>query len=324
MCNRLEVVVDGLWRQGEDNLAVRLTAPDGAPLPGWAPGAHIDVHLPGGLVRPYSLTGHPDRQRGYLICVALAAGSRGGSRYIHQTLRPGQRLTISAPRNHFALEKADKVVLMAAGIGITPLYAMARRLEDAGVPFTLHYYVRRPEQAAFRHQLAHPFRFGDCTLYASLAGQSPRHALPEALTRPAPGTRLYLCGPEGFMEHVQRAALDQGWSAANIHREAFQPPASPASPPPGGAFTVTLASTGQRWPVAEDQTIARVLLDNGIDVPLSCEMGICGACLTPVVEGSVDHRDSVQSAAEKAGPRQQIALCCSRSLTPNLTISLTP
>jgi ferredoxin-NADP reductase len=324
MRNPLEVMVEGIWRQGEGNLAVRLAAPDGAPLPEWSPGAHIDVHLPGGRVRQYSLTGNPASRRGYLICVARAPDSRGGSRYIHEALRPGQRLTISAPRNLFPLEKADRVVLMAAGIGITPLYAMVRRLEDAGVPFTLHYYVRRPEQAAFRYQLGHPFRFGDCTIYHSSAGESPRHALPEALTRPATGTRLYLCGPDGFMDHVRQSALTRGWSPENIHSEAFQLPAPSAPASSDNAFTVTLASTGQRWPVAADQTIARVLLDNGIDVPLSCEMGICGACLTPVTEGTVDHRDSVQSAAEKSGPRQQVALCCSRSLTENLTISLAP
>ncbi|HDP1349137.1 TPA: oxidoreductase [Klebsiella pneumoniae] len=219
----LPVVVDGLWRQGAKNLAVSLVSAEGQPLPAWTPGAHIDLHLPCGLIRQYSLTGSPAERDRYLLCIARESQSRGGSRYIHDTLRPGQPLMISAPRNHFPLHEGGHVVLLAAGIGITPLLAMA-------------------------------------------------HA---------------------------RAA-----SAAD------------------GTFTITLTSTGERWPVPGDKTIAQVLQEHGVAVPLSCEMGICGACLTPVREGTVDHRDTVQSEAEKQAAEQHIALCCSRSLSANLVIDL--
>jgi vanillate O-demethylase ferredoxin subunit len=141
MSEMLSVIVDGLWRQGDKSLAVRLVAENGETLPGWQPGAHIDVHLPCGIIRQYSLTGACGDES-YLICVGRETASRGGSRYIHETLRPGQKLSISSPRNLFPLNQAERVVLLAAGIGITPLYAMALQLEASGTPFTLHYYVK--------------------------------------------------------------------------------------------------------------------------------------------------------------------------------------
>ncbi|HCM4044684.1 TPA: molybdenum cofactor-independent xanthine hydroxylase subunit HpxE, partial [Klebsiella quasipneumoniae subsp. quasipneumoniae] len=129
-------------------------------------------------------------------------------------------------------------------------------------------------------------------------------------------------GPAGFMNQVRDTALAAGWAEAQLHSEAFQPPATTAASAADGTFTITLASTGERWPVPGNKTIARVLQEHGVDVPLSCEMGICGACLTPVREGTVDHRDTVQSEAEKQAAEQHIALCCSRSLSANLVIDL--
>ncbi len=165
MSDILSVIVDGLWRQGNKSLAVRLVAENGEALPEWQPGAHIDVHLPCGVIRQYSLTG-PCGSEGYLICVGRETASRGGSRYIHETLRPGQTLLISAPRNLFALQEAERVLLLAAGIGITPLYAMALQLEAAGTPFTLHYYVKHAESAAFARELAQ-FEHGKCVIHTT-------------------------------------------------------------------------------------------------------------------------------------------------------------
>ncbi len=141
----LPVVVDGLWRQGAKNLAVRLVSAEGQPLPAWTPGAHIDLHLPCGLIRQYSLTGSPAERDRYLLCIARESQSRGGSRYIHDTLRPGQPLMISAPRNHFPLHEGGHVVLLAAGIGITPLLAMAhaRAASGAALRCTITLAVRR-------------------------------------------------------------------------------------------------------------------------------------------------------------------------------------
>lgn len=312
----LSVIVDGLWRQGNKSLAVRLVAENGEALPEWQPGAHIDVHLPCGVIRQYSLTGGCENE-GYLICVGRETASRGGSRFIHETLRPGQKLLISAPRNLFALQEAERVLLLAAGIGITPLYAMALALEAAGTPFTLHYYVRQAESAAFAHELAQ-VEHGNCVIHTI----SPRTLLAEHIPVATAGLHAWVCGPAGFMEKVRDVATAKGWDEAHLHSEAFQPAAPVSGGEAGEIFTVKLASTGERWPVPADKTIAQVLQENGVDVPLSCEMGICGACLTPVIDGVVDHRDSVQSEAEKNGPDQQVALCCSRSHSGELVIGL--
>ncbi|MFP2431020.1 PDR/VanB family oxidoreductase [Enterobacter ludwigii] len=316
MSEMLSVIVDGLWREGDKSLAIRLVSECGEPLPDWQPGAHIDVHLPCGLVRQYSLTGASDSEC-YLICVGREAASRGGSRYVHETLRPGQKLLISSPRNLFALHEAERFLLLAAGIGITPLYAMARQLEASGTPFTLHYYVKEHGNAAFARELMQ-FKHGECVIHTI----SPRTTLAEHMPTPAPGFHAWVCGPAGFMEKVYQVALARGWAESNLHSEAFQPVMPADCNETGEIFTVKLASTGERWPVPADKTIAQVLLDNGVAVPLSCEMGICGACLTPVIDGVVDHRDSVQSEAEKSAADQQVALCCSRSHSGELVIGL--
>lgn len=322
MSDVLEVVVDGIWRQGKRSLAVRLVAEDGAHLPAWQPGAHIDVHLPCGIIRQYSLTGSCTAADSYLICVARERVSRGGSRYIHEVLRPGQRVLISPPRNLFALQEADRVLLVAGGIGITPLYAMALHLEAAGRPFELHYYVKSREEAAFIRELTQPLTHGLCVIHRSDAGESPRLTLAEAINAPQGSARLYACGPAGFMAAVREVASAMGWPETQIHTEAFQPVMMPAAHTESETFTVTLASSGESWPVPADKSIAQVLLANGVAVPLSCEMGICGACLTPVIDGVVDHRDTVQSDAEKNAASQQIALCCSRCTSGNVVIDL--
>ncbi|MDF7651247.1 PDR/VanB family oxidoreductase [Erwiniaceae bacterium L1_54_3] len=317
----LQVVVDGLHRQGRHNLSVSLVAENGQPLPAWQPGAHIDVHLRDGLVRQYSLTGNSNERNRYQICIARDKQSRGGSRYVHDVMRPGQIVGISAPRNLFPLQPAGKVILMAAGIGITPLYAMAEALEAASVPFVLHYYVKQRGDEAFLPQLSKAFAHGFCEIWYSSEGHSPRSHVPAELLECAVDTHLYLCGPQGFMTHVEQQANARGWDSAHIHTEAFKPVA-PAVEESEAGFTVTIARTGQQCTIPADQTIARVLLENGVDVPLSCEMGMCGACLTRVTEGEIDHRDTVQSDAEKSAAEQYIALCCSRNKSRNLVIDL--
>lgn len=321
MSEMLEARVDGLWCQGDKSLAVSLVGTGAAPLPAWLPGAHIDLHLPCGLIRQYSLTGPGEANR-YLICVAREAASRGGSRYIHDTLRPGQRLMISAPRNLFPLHPAGRVLLLAAGIGITPLYAMALRLKAAGTPFELHYFVKSRRSAAFIAELLESGSEALCTVHCSDEGGSPRHRLAQAIAAPQDNQHLYACGPQGFMTAVAETARAKGWAAEQIHSEAFQPVAPAAAGMQDGTFTVTLGSTGERWPVPGNKSIAQVLMENGVAVPLSCEMGLCGACLTPVIDGVIDHRDTVQSEQEKTAPTQHIALCCSRSHSGEIVIDL--
>lgn len=320
---QLSVIVESLCLQGTGNLAVSFV-PDSPNtlLPAWQAGAHIDVHLAPGLIRQYSLTGSSNDRRRYEICVAHDAASRGGSRYVHQQLRPGDRVTLSTPRNLFALQPAKRVLLIAAGIGITPLYAMALTLEQQGVAFTLHYYCRHAPQAAYQSVLAAPWQHGQCHLWLSEEGNSPRQHLAPELMEPESDTLIYLCGPEAFMQHQREAALAKGWSAEAIYTEAFKPTVTTRESGDDETFIITLASTGQQWPVSAEQSIAQVLLEQGVSVPLSCEMGMCGACLTNVISGEVDHRDTVQSEQEKGGSQQQIALCCSRSRSEVLVLDL--
>ncbi|ATZ13063.1 PDR/VanB family oxidoreductase [Erwinia amylovora] len=317
----IELVVDALACQGNNNLAITLVSADGSALPAWQAGAHIDLHLAAGLIRQYSLTGNPQQRDSWLLCVKREEASRGGSRLVHEQLRPGQRLTASLPRLLFALQPAQHTVLMAGGIGITPLLAMAEQLDASGQSFELHYYVRQQADVAFRRRLQQGFRHGSVALWPGCEGHSPRRTLPTALQHPA-GQRLYLCGPQGFMAHIQQHALQHGWSAERIHSEAFTAVQPLASAAEGEGFTLTLQGSGRSFYVPPEKSIAVVLLENDVAVPLSCEMGICGACLTPVIAGQADHRDTVQSAAEKACTAQQIALCCSRSRTPQLVIDL--
>lgn len=242
------------WREKP---AVRLVSAEGQPLPAWTPGAHIDLHLPCGLIRQYSLTGSPAERDRYLLCIARESQSRGGSRYIHDTLRPGQPLMISAPRNHFPLHEGGHVVLLAAGIGITPLLAMAHARAASGASFTLHYYVSRAQEAAFATEIARQLTGGICQIHCSDEGQSPRQRLAQDLGAPDADTRVYFCGPPGFMARVRDTARAVGWEEAQLHSEAFQPPAPTTASAADGTFTITLASTGERWPVPGDKTIAR-------------------------------------------------------------------
>lgn len=221
----LPVVVDGLWRQGAKNLAVRLVSAEGQPLPAWTPGAHIDLHLPCGLIRQYSLTGSPAERDRYLLCIARESQSRGGSRYIHDTLRPGQPLMISAPRNHFPLHEGGHVVLLAAGIGITPLLAMTHARAASGASFTLHYYVSRAQEAAFATEIARQLAGGICQIHCSDEGQSPRQRLAQDLGAPDADTRVYFCGPPGFMARVRDTARAAAWELVSGRRALCSSPA---------------------------------------------------------------------------------------------------
>lgn len=320
----LDVQVDALIAQGQGNLAVRLVAAGPASLPAFAAGAHVDLHLPGGLIRQYSIASAPQTTDHYLLCIRRENPSRGGSDWLHDHIRVGDRMQISPPRNLFALQPARHSILLAGGIGITPLLSMAQALEAEGRSFELHYYVHQRQQAAFARQLQRGFQHGRVQLHCSSEGDSPRQQLPDSLNQPDPDTRIYSCGPWGFMTHIREQALQQGWDAAQVHQEAFAatPVVLETAPTGEAEFEVELAATGAVFGIPAGVSIARALGDAGVAVPLSCEMGICGACLTRVVSGEVDHRDTVQSEAEKATQPQQIALCCSRSRSARLVLDL--
>ncbi len=313
----LQVVVADIAGQGEGNRALTLVPLLGE-LPAFEAGAHVDVHLPGGLVRQYSIASAPaEHGRHYVLCVKRAPDSRGGSRHVHEAMVPGQRLWISEPRNHFPLQPDGPHLLLAAGIGITPLLSMAQALDARGEAFALHHYVRERGQAAFAARLAQGFVHGRVRVHADAEGESPLAHAPEELALPR--GHVYLCGPAGFMDHFTALAEAAGWPAAAIHREHFD--AVDLVRADDAPFEVELASSGEVIEVPAGQSIARALTEAGIPVDVSCEQGMCGACVTGVLAGLPDHRDCVLGAAEHAA-NDRMTLCCSRSRSPRLVLAL--
>ncbi len=316
----IEVLVTARNDQAQDICSFELARIDGAPLPAFTAGAHIDVHLPGGLIRQYSLCNPPWENQSYLIGVLKDPASRGGSKAMHEQMQVGQTLLISEPRNLFPLsEDAQRSLLFAGGIGITPILGMAERLHRLGADFQLHYCARSIERAAFVERLqAAPFaervqlHFDD--------GPAAQHLDATALlANPDPGTHLYVCGPGGFMAHVLDTAKAQGWADERAHREYFA--AAPIDHANDGSFAVQINSSGQIIQIPANQSVAEALEAFGILIPLSCEQGICGTCLTGVLAGEPEHRDLFLTEAEQA-LNDQFTPCCSRAKSPLLVLDL--
>ncbi|MFC6673443.1 PDR/VanB family oxidoreductase [Marinobacterium aestuariivivens] len=316
----IEVEVISKTLDAEDIFRFELARPDGAALPAFGAGAHIDVHLPNGLVRQYSLCNHPEESHRYEIGVLKDPSSRGGSAAMHEQVQAGDRLQISEPRNHFPLaHEAARSLLFAGGIGVTPILCMAERLAHSGGEFEMHYCTRTESRTAFRQRIADSdfakrvqFHFDD---------GDPTQILDAAslLARPETGTHLYVCGPKGFMDHVLDTAKRLGWPADQVHREYFA--AAPINHDADAAFEIQLGSSGQILEVPADKSALQVLLEQDIDIPYSCEDGVCGTCLTRVLEGEPDHRDLFMEPAEHAA-NDQFTPCCSRSKSKRLVLDI--
>ncbi|WP_138466011.1 PDR/VanB family oxidoreductase [Poseidonocella sp. HB161398] len=314
----IDVTITRRETQGRDIVVLDLAAADGAPLPAFEAGAHIDVEIAPGLTRQYSLCGDPAEHGRYRIGVLKDAASRGGSAAIHDGFAQGQTVRIGAPRNLFPLDAgAPGAVLLGGGIGVTPMIAMAHALHAAGTPFTLHYFARELAGAAFLDELAQlPFAAA-VTLHSDAGEATPAFDPATDLPAPGSGAHVYICGPAGFMEHMEAQARAGGFAPGAIHREFF----SAAPDAQGGSFELELARSGRTIEVAEGQTIVAALAAIGIKVDVSCEQGICGTCLCDVLEGEPDHRDSFLTGEERA-EGDQMMLCCSRAKTPRLVIDL--
>ncbi|MFI1052892.1 PDR/VanB family oxidoreductase [Streptomyces griseoruber] len=301
-----------------------LARADGDELWEYEPGAHIDVQVATGLVRQYSLCGPPGVRKQYRIAVLDDPVSRGGSRAMH-ALAEGDTLRIAAPRNRFGLAPGRRHVLLAGGIGITPLLSMAQSLDATGGDYHLHYCARSRSEAAFLADLENHPRV---TLHFDDQGPEQRLDLGSDLGDPAPGTAVYVCGPGGFMDYVLGRAAELGWPASALHKERFS--ASPAAAGGGGGgesggggeggFTVRLSSTGAEYLVPEDRSVLDVLLANGVEAPNSCGQGICGECIVRVCAGEPDHRDDVLTDEERA--EGLFTPCSSRSKSPILELEL--
>jgi vanillate monooxygenase ferredoxin subunit len=310
---RRRVEADGI-------VSFELASLDGRDLPAFDAGAHIDVHLPAGLVRQYSILSAPYEPSRYQIAVLREAQSRGGSAGMHDAVKEGDELRVSVPRNHFALASGPaKHLLLAGGIGLTPLLCMAQRLDRDGEAFELHYCARSRSRAAFLERLANAPWARHVQLHFDDEGESQRLHLVALLNDATPDTHLYVCGPQGFMNAVLDAARANAWPEHRLHYEFFAAPSVDTSC--DGAFEVCLARTGKTVPVPADRSVTQALADAGIDIPVSCEQGICGTCITRVIDGEPEHRDLFLSPEEQSR-NDQFLPCCSRSKTRRLVLDL--
>ena len=306
--------------EAEGICSFELVRADGQPLPAFAAGSHVDVEVPGGFTRQYSLCNDPAETHRYLIAVLRDAGSRGGSQAMHDRVNEGDTLTISAPKNHFALaHDARGHLLLAGGIGVTPLLCMAERLARIGADFEMHYSTRSKARTAFLTRIGASGFSSRVTLHFDDGPDAQRLDIAALLARPEPGRHLYVCGPKGFMDAVIATARAQGWPESRIHYEFFGADVAPVAG--DGAFDVKLASSGRVIRVAADLSVVQALVQAGVSVATSCEQGVCGTCLTRVIEGEPEHRDLYLTPEEQAAGDQFLP-CCSRSRSPVLVLDL--
>lgn len=298
----------------EGIVSLTLTVPDGAELPAWTPGAHVDLLLTPELTRQYSLCGSTADRASWRIAVLLDEGGRGGSRHVHASLQPGTRVRVRGPRNNFPLAASGRYVFVAGGIGITPLLPMIAEAEAAGAEWRLHYGGRRRQSMAFLDELE---QYGE-SVQVWPEDERGMLDLDAILGTPQPGTLVYTCGPEGLLQAVE--ARCAAWPAGSLHVERFA--AKPVDAPvESTSFEVVCQRSGITVTVPEDKTILEVVQDAGVAALSSCLEGVCGTCETAVVEGEPDHRDSLLTEDEKAAG-EYMMICVSRSCGPRLVLDL--
>lgn len=320
----LQVRVAAKTIEATDICSFELVAIDGQTLPLFGAGAHIDVHIDvamgDGLSRSYSLCNDPRATDHYLIAVLRDPASRGGSVAMHERIKVGDVIRISEPKNHFQLaHAAEYSLLLAGGIGVTPLLCMAERLHNTGASFAMHYCARSQDRMAFTQRLAASPFAAQVQLHFDDGDAAQKLDIAALLAAPKAGTHLYVCGPSGFLKFVRDTALAQGWPSECVHFEYFS--AELATTTGDQAFDVKIASTGKVYRIAADRTVTEALAERGVEVPVSCEQGVCGTCLTRVLEGVPEHRDYFLSPDEQAR-NDQFTPCCSRARSGLLVLDL--
>ncbi len=316
----LTVRVAAKTAEADDICTFELIHPENRPLPAFDPGSHIDVRIRDGLVRQYSLANDSAETHRYLIGVLREPASRGGSASMHDAIQTGDLLDISTPKNHFQLVlEARRSLLFAGGIGITPILCMAEHLSSTAADFEMHYCARSRSRTAFTKRIEGSpfadrvhFHFDDEPAQQKLD-------LAGVIDRPAAGTHIYVCGPKGFMDYVLGSARTAGWPESQLHYEFFS--AAPQDSAADTSFQIKLSSSGKIVTIPADKTVVKALADAGIDIPTSCEQGVCGTCLTRVLEGKPDHRDAYLTPEEQE-KNDQFLPCCSRALSAELVLDL--
>ncbi|MGD9951988.1 MAG: 2Fe-2S iron-sulfur cluster-binding protein [Burkholderiales bacterium] len=291
-----------------------LRSPEGAPLPAFTAGAHIDLALPNGLVRSYSLLNAQTERHRYVLAVQKDRASRGGSRWVHENLRAGDVLEVSVPRNNFPLDElAPHSIFIAGGIGITPMLSMIERLGELDRSWELVYCTRTREGTPFREALA--AKAGVSFNFDEEPGGRMLD-IPALIASAPADAHFYCCGPTPMLDAFEAATLDL--PRERVHVEYFSAKEAPAVE---GGFTVVLAKSGRELPVAPGKTILDTLRDAGLDMRFSCTEGVCGTCETRVIEGVPDHRDRILTDAERAANRKMM-ICCSGSKSDRLVLDL--
>lgn len=295
------------------------------PLPGeqfppFTSGAHLQLNLPSGKVRSYSLVNPAHEQNKYQIAVKLEENGRGGSKEIHEKITVGTHLTISTPKNNFVLyENVQKYILISGGIGITPLLSMAHRLVELDKHFEFHICAKTAAFIPFHYELQNWTFAPNTEVHLDKNGRSSID-LSTILARPDADTLIYICGPSGFNQWIKKSALESGWNTDQIKEEAFSSPAI-SSNIKSKAFDVVLNKSGKTIKVDKELTIIDSLLMNNIKVDYSCLQGTCGTCITGVLEGEIDHRDAVLTSEEKRSC-EKICLCVSRAKSDTIVLDL--
>ncbi|PXW25789.1 UNVERIFIED_CONTAM: ferredoxin-NADP reductase [Williamsia faeni] len=310
----LEVTVVGIVDEADGIRSLKLSAGDGATLPRWLPGAHIDLILSSDLERQYSLCGDPEDQGTWQVAVLREADGRGGSIWVHDRIAVGDRLRVRGPRNNFPLGDQPEYLFIAGGIGITPILPMIASCEKAGVPWRLVYGGRSADSMAFTKDLA---------VYADKVTLWPQDRngiidLEALLGEPRDGVAVYCCGPGVLLDAVEERCAH--WPVGALHLERFRPKAG-ALDGPNEVFEIELDQSGDVLTVGAEESIVDVLEAAGIHVPTSCREGTCGTCETVVFEGEPDHRDSYLTDEEKAS-NEVMMVCCSRAKCDRLVLDL--
>ncbi len=312
--HELDLVVAEKRTLATDVVELTLRDPDGKELPEWDPGAHIDLVLGDDLVRQYSLCGDPDDRSCYRVAVLREPASRGGSLAVHEKVAAGDRITVRGPRNNFTLVSGDRFIFIGGGIGITPLIPMLTAVDAAGAEWDLHYGGRTEASMAYLAEL----RERGERVHVTPQDQLGMLDLKAILGEPQGGVYVYCCGPEALLAAVEAAC--ETWPMGALHLERFAP--KELDPDlVDTEFEVELSSSGEVLTVPADQSIFVTLREAGVDILGSCLEGTCGTCETGVLEGEIDHRDSILNAAEQAA-NDCMMVCVSRAKSPKLVLDL--
>lgn len=318
----LELVVRRVTFEAKGINSYELVDPQRRDLPPFTAGAHIDIHLPNGLVRQYSLSNSPAEHHRYVIGVLCDPNGSGGSAAVHQ-LHAGDRVRVSVPRNNFELNaEAGRSILLAGGIGVTPMKSMMHALDEQGADYELHYCCKGPEFAAFSEDMQALIAQGRIHLHFDGGDPSKSFDIKTLLKDTPDGCHVYYCGPAGFMEACKNAASH--WPSGTVHFEHFKAPVRPATPPGAdvevvNGFVAKIASSGEELLVGAGDNLAQVLQDAGYPVETSCQSGLCGTCKVRYLEGEVDHQDYILDDTEKA---QYLTCCVSRAKSKLLVLDL--